>query len=64
MEPRLFMSAAGAGLPVRLEPEGETLNQKTAAAIGDTEIGGQPARTVSQITRRRAHLSHSHGNCG
>ena len=49
MEPRLFLSAAGAGLPVRLESEGETADQKTAGAVGELKFGSQPARPSAKL---------------
>jgi len=60
MEPRLSLSTAGAGMPVRLEPESKTPDKKTVSARGCRD-SGQPARPLGKIARRRAHLSCCHG---
>ena len=49
MEPRLFMSAAGADLPVRLESEGETAYQKTAWCRRHDETAANPRARSAKL---------------
>ena len=64
LEPLMFVSAAGVGLPVRLEPQGECSDKKAGGA-GRCRDGGQPARALGETTSGRTRLSERHnGNCG
>src|SRR5581483_4651632 len=59
MEPRLPVSAAGFALRMRLEPESETVDQKTGGAVAPRNRD-QPARALGQAARSGASLAREH----